>query len=89
MGFISGHSQASGTEMNTLTNIKGINYLKRKASFKIPGSALLNDMHSYNLQWINATSRVLSQRTMQALPEHLTSILVPLQYVSAYTSAQM
>lgn len=37
MGFISSHSQASGTEMNTLTNIIAIHYLKRKVSFKISG----------------------------------------------------
>lgn len=92
MGFISSLSQASGTEMNTLTDIKGINSSKRKASFKIPGTFCFSEWHAQlqlNLQWINATCRVPSQRSMQALPKQLTPILVSLQYVSAYTLAQL
>lgn len=51
MRFISSLSQASGTEMNTLINIKGINSLKKEkhhSRFQVL-SALVNDMHSYNL----------------------------------------
>lgn len=63
--------------MNTLTNIKRIHSLKRKASVKnsryFPCFSEWHSQLQFNLQWINATSRVLLQRSMQALPKQLTA----------------